>query len=324
MAITFKGILADEMSGYLELLHSASRDTESYASTFRSLDDYLVKSGASEKALPESLLMGWLSTLSIAGTTRNYEIARMRKFARYLAAMGIPAHELDFCRASSSYRAYTFSDEEFSRIIAVADSGKASYTNAESSIVFPILLRILYGSGLRIGEALALQWEDIDLDKGILVIKKAKNNRQRRVPVSDSLKELLVGYYKRRFSENDKSAYLFANREKTGKPYSVQTFGYWFSKVLEKAGIENQRKKPFERCISTHTLRHYFTFKSFQKAISEGRTFEETAPYLSAYLGHETFYGTERYITTDYGMYTDSQERVSAAIQSLFPEVSFE
>lgn len=312
------------MNSYLELLLSAGRNTESYVSTFRSLDDYLTKSKVSEKALTENLLKDWFLTLSIAETTKNYEIARIRKFARYLAAMDIPAYEPDFCRASSAYRAYTFSEDEFSRIIAVADSGMASYTNAESSVIFPVLLRVLYGSGLRVGEALALQWENVDLDNGILTIKKAKNNSQRRVPVSDSLNALLSRYHKKRFPDGDKSEYLFINREKTGKPYSVQTFGYWFSKVLEKAGIENRRSAPFERCISTHTLRHYFTFKSFQKAMTEGRSLEETAPYLSAYLGHESFYGTERYLTTDYTMYADSQEMISSAIQSLFPEVSFE
>ncbi len=324
MSITFNSILSQEMNDYLNLLHSAKRDTNSYVSTFKSLDNYLVKVKVTEKALSEELLLNWFSTLSIAETTRNYEIARMRKFTRYLNALNIPAFELDFFRAKSTFKAYTFTDEEFARIITVADSGKASYTNTESAFVFPLLLRVLYGCGLRVGEALALQWKDVDLYNGILTIKKAKNNKQRRIPVSNSLKSLLAQYYKRRFTGSDDSMFLFVNSEKTGKPYDSQTFGYWFSKVLEKAGIDNPRKTPFERCISTNTLRHYFTFLSFQKAVAEGRALEETAPYLSAYLGHETFFGTEKYLTTDYTMYTDSQERVSKAIQSVFPEVYFE
>lgn len=320
----FKSILSEEMTAFLELFRSAGRDTKSYVSTFRSLDSYLVKVCVSEKALTESLLTEWLRTLSVVDTTRNYEIARVRKFIRYLVAIDIPAYEPDYCRTSSEYKAYTFSEDEFSRIVAVADSGMVSYTDAESSVVFPVLLRVLYGSGLRVGEALSLRWEDIDTDNGILSIRKAKNNRQRRVPVSSSLNNFLVRYRRQRFLDGDKTEYLFVNREKTGKPYSIQTFGYWFSKVLGKAGIENRRETPFKRCISTHTLRHYFTFKSFQKAVTEGRSLEETAPYLSAYLGHESFYGTERYITTDYTMYTDSQEKVASSIQSLFPEVTFE
>ena len=44
MEIIFKGSLSHEMYEYLDLLRAGKRDTESYISTFRSLDDYMVKS----------------------------------------------------------------------------------------------------------------------------------------------------------------------------------------------------------------------------------------------------------------------------------------
>ena len=153
---------------------------------------------------------------------------------------------------------------------------------------------------------------------------QAKNNKQRRVPIGNSLKDLLNRYHNRRFAGCDNDEFLFGNSGKDGKPYLKVTFWYWFGKVIQKANICNERKEPFERGISPHTLRHYFTFKSFQKSIAEGRTLEEIAPYLSAYLGHETFYGTEKYLTTDYTVYSDSQEMMEKAIHSVFPEVNFE
>ncbi|NLN40337.1 MAG: tyrosine-type recombinase/integrase [Smithella sp.] len=324
MDILFKSVLSQEMYEYLDLLRSAKKDTESYVSTFRSLDEYMVKSKVNEKSLTDGLVREWLKTLSTAETTKNCIIARIRVFSRYLTALSIPACEPDFCRASSAHVTYTFTDEEFASIITVADNFKASYTKTETAHIFPILLRVLYGCGLRVGEALALRWENIDSDAGIITILEAKNNRQRRVPISDSLTDLLQQYRDRRFPDGNGSDFLFANFENAGKPYLTVTFWYWFGKVIEKAGIRNKRNEPFERCISPHTLRHYFTFKSFQKAVAEGRVLEECAPYLSAYLGHESFYGTEKYLTSDYTMYTDSQERTAKAIQFVFPEVVFE
>lgn len=321
---TFKSILSQEMCEYLDLLHAAKKDTENYISTFRSLDDYLVKAKVQEKALPEALVLEWLNTLTVAETTRNYIIGRIRRFSRYLNAVDICACEPDFRRASSQHMTYTFSNEEFDTIIEVADGFKVSYTKTETAYIFPILLRVLYGSGLRVGEALALRWEDIDLATGVITIKQAKNNKQRRVPISNSLNDLLKHYQNRRFSGCNNSSFLFGNSEKGGNHYQVGAFWYWFRKVIQKANIYNEREKPFERCISPHTLRHYFAFKSFQKSIAEGRTLEETAPYLSAYLGHETFYGTEKYLTTDYTVYFDSQEIVDKATQSVFPEVRFD
>jgi integrase len=104
----------------------------------------------------------------------------------------------------------------------------------------------------------------------------------------------------------------------------VNTFCIWFSGVLDAAGIPNTRSTKYERIISPHCLRHYFTFKSFLKSEAEGRPLEQTAPYLSTYLGHNNLYGTEKYLSTDYTLYEGSHERMNKSIGGLFPEVQFE
>ena len=324
MAFQLKSVLATEMYEYLDLLNGAEKDTESYISTFKSLDKYLVGSNITIKALPEELLQDWLKTITSSARNKNGYIARVRKFARYLSALNIPAVEPDFYRAASTYLAYTFTDEEFATIVAAADDFRANAVESETSYKFPIMFRVLYGCGLRVGEALALQWGDINFDVGTITIKRAKNNKQRRLPIKDSLTDILKLYRERRFPDCDGSEYLFGNADKDGIPYLQNTFRYWFIKVLWQAIISNERTAHIERCISPHTLRHYFTFKSFLNAESEGRSLEEIMPYLSAYLGHESFFGTEKYLTTDYTVYTDSQERVARAIESLFPEVRFQ
>jgi integrase len=324
MAFSLKSVLAPEMYEYLDLLNGAEKDTESYISTFKSLDRYLVALNTTEKALPESLIQGWVKTLQCSPKSKNYNIGRIRKFSRYLNALAIPACEPDFCRASSKYLPYTFTDEEFAAIIAAADDFKAIAVPSETSYKFPVMLRVLYGCGLRVGEALALQWKDINLIEGIIDIRKAKNNRQRRVPMKSSLTNILRLYRKRRFPDGPDTEFLFGNADKEGRPYLQTTFRDWFIRVLRQAKITNDRTAHFERCISPHILRHYFTFNSFLNAESAGYALEEIAPYLSAYLGHTSFLGTEKYLTADYTMYTDSHERVARAVESLFPEVKFE
>lgn len=324
MAFELKSILAPEMYEYLDLLTDAKKDTESYISTFKSIDEYLVSSKITERALSDELLQSWLKTITSSSRNKNGYIARIRKFSRYLSALNIPACEPEFCRASSTYLPYTFTDEEFATIIDAIDNFKANAIKSETSYKFAVMFRVLYACGLRVGEALALQWKDINVDEGIITIRKAKNNRQRRVPVKASLTDILKLYRERRFPDSDGSEFLFGNADKDGKPYLQSTFRGWFIGILRQAKISNERTVHFERCISPHVLRHYFTFKSFLNAESEGRTLEEVAPYLSAYLGHESFSGTEKYLSTDYTVYTDSHERVARAIESLFPEVSFE
>ncbi len=324
MSFCLKSILALEMYEYLDLLNGAKKDTESYISTFKSLDEYLISAKIKEKALPEDLIQKWLKTITSSSRSKNGYIGRVRKFSRYLTALSIPAYEPDFCRATSAYLPYTFTDEEFAEIIGAVDNFKANAIKSETSYKFAVMLRVLYGCGLRVGEALALQWEDINDADGVITIKKAKNNRLRRVPIKNSLKDILVLYRKRRFPNCSENEYLFGNADNDGKPYLQATFRYWFIKIIKQSKISNERTTHFERCICPHTFRHYFTFKSFLNAESEGKALEETAPYLSAYLGHESFFGTEKYLSTDYTVYTDSHERVARAIESLFPEVNFQ
>ena len=323
MEIKLQSVFASEMESYLELLRAANHSTEDYVYTFRSLDRFLVKNHITEKCLTESVLSAWLSEKNVTACSRNKEIRRMRVFAKYLRALNIFAYEMDTCKEDKTYQAYTFSDNEMRRIFEIADSGSVSYVEKDTKYIFPVVLRILYGTGLRISEALNLKWDDVDFAQGTLLIRETKNNKQRKVPMHPSLTEILKQYKTRRLMDDAPDEYLFANRERTLRPYEYPAFAYWFSKLLKAADIDNTRHRPFERCICTHDLRHNFAFRSFQKALIDGKRLEDTMPFLVAYLGHETFAETEKYLTTKYELYTDSQKLVSDAIQSVFPEVQF-
>lgn len=321
----YKSILATEIYDYLQLLKSADKSLQSYKVTFKSLDAYMVKTNIQEKVLSERLISDWLKSLNCKPITKNAKIVHLRQFARYLSALEIPAYEPELLRAHSDFVAYTFTDEEFAAIITAADNFTTLGNRANTtSCVFPMLLRILYGCGLRIGEALELRQGDIDFDHNVIIIRKAKNYKQRFVPISDSLANVLKLYCGRQFADKPNSELLFESNKNHGKPYLDWTFRNWFLKILEAAGIAVYRKEPFDRSISPHTLRHYFTYKSFLKSEENGRSLEETAPFLAAYLGHESLLETEKYLTTDYTLYENSQKRMNESIGGLFPEVTFE
>src|ERR1035438_2112012 len=81
-------------------------------------------------------------------------------------------------------------------------------------VMLPVLFRLLLGCGLRISEALGLRLGDTDLDNGILVIRKSKFNKDRLIPLSDSLlavlREYSATYHK--ISKDDKDPF-FAHRD---------------------------------------------------------------------------------------------------------------
>jgi integrase len=317
--------LAGEMYDYLKLLENAGQNSIRYRTTFYNLDAFLVNNNVSEKALSESVVSRWLKTLTCGPKSKWNYTCTIRKFARYLTALEIPAYEPELYKTQSSYVAYTFSDEEFAAIIAAADNFAAiKRAENETSYVFPMLLRILYGCGLRLGEALALRWGDIDFKSEVIVIRKAKNHKQRIVPISSSLTETLRLYNARKIKDNPDASLLFESHRNKGLSYLNNTFRIWFLQILEDAGISNVRSTRSERIISPHTLRHYFTFKSFLKSEAEGRSLEESGARLAAYLGHESLSGTEKYITSNYVLYRASHTRMEENIGNLFPEVNFE
>ena len=182
-SLPFSSIFADEMRQYLELAESADKVTESYYYTFKRLDDFIVKQNYQEKILSADIQYAWINTLDTSSRSRAGEASRLRQFARYLNALGIPAIEIESVRVSSDYVAHNFTDDEIARIIDAADNLISHMNVFVVKEYFPLILRILIGCGMRITEVLELRWTDINLDTGVITVVNAKNKRQRFVPM---------------------------------------------------------------------------------------------------------------------------------------------
>ena len=326
MRYEFESVLSLEMRGYLQLQIDAGKSAASLRSTLNEFDRFLVERQLREKALSEQVVTDFIAGKNITAATKANIIGHLRGFSRYLASLKIYAEVPDAPIYRKSYSPYIFSDAEFSRMIRVCDSFEGNIKqDTYSSYVFPVLLRILYGCGLRLSEGLNLRFCDINLETGVIAIEIAKNNKQRRVPMNETLKELLKTF--RKCCENREAFkvddYLFASPRRGGKPYLQCSFAFWFGKILEKAEIPKLTLNRRERGICPHCLRHLFVHKSFLKSEAEGRKFDDTVPFLSEFLGHVSLYETEKYLQKDYTLYESSQNRVNAGIGGLFPKVVF-
>jgi integrase len=324
MKYVFAGIFASEMERYLKLLREAGRYTAKIQSSLRGLDRYLAESGSAQKVLDADTVSAWIKTRDVSSRTTAGDIACIKGFAKYLASLGIEADCPESPKVRSVYVPYIFSDAEIGRIIAAADNFEAGRSLTRSAIVFPILLRVLYGCGLRLGEGRVLRWKDVDLDGGILTIREAKNLKQRFVPMDDSVTNLLKSYRAATQADGICADYLFESSVNPCEPFRNNTFYEWFRKALDAAGIGYAKGNRMERGPCPHCLRHCFTLKSFLKSEDCGRRFEDTAPILAAYLGHDSPKETEAYLRSNHTVYTRSHQRVSAAIGYLFPEVNFD
>ena len=112
------------------------------------------------------------------------------------AAYVYPAEK--YVKVRSDFCPYIFNHEEIRRLFEVVDHLPYWGRYPKYHLIYPMLLRILYGCGLRLNEALLLKTGDVDTTQGVLYLSNTKNGSQRCVPMSVSLWKY-VDYYLEQF-----------------------------------------------------------------------------------------------------------------------------
>ncbi|MEX1031500.1 MAG: tyrosine-type recombinase/integrase [Paenibacillaceae bacterium] len=318
---TFVNPLKYEMASYIALQKNAGRYISHIERTCAGLDKYLVASGKSEKSLKEADITGWISTLQVAHATKKKYFSVLKGFSVYLQSLGIHCTLPSFSRnRGTAYTPYIFSDDEWLRIINESDNliYSLNHLGSDTPIGFPVLVRLLYTCGLRLNEALNIRVSDIDFEEGVLIINKAKRNRQRFVPMKPSMTETLSAYCARIGIMPTAEAFVFSNN---GKAYSDSWAQRWFSAILNKAGTHYYRKTRHERGPCLHCLRHTFVFQSFRQSKKMVDSLNELVPILSTYLGHVNIMETDRYLRFSYELYTEAHKSICDYTEGIFPGV---
>ncbi len=123
-----------------------------------------------------------------------------------------------------------------------------------SHIFYPVLFRTLYGTGMRISEALTLTMEDVDLKEQTLHIVNPKNHKDRLLPISDSITEYCRWYQEKIHPVYHKDDLFFMSNRGTGS-YSRNNVQVFFSRMIADADIPTHGYKGGGPHL--HCLRHY-------------------------------------------------------------------
>ena len=145
---------------------------------------------------------------------------------------------------------------------------------AHNNIKHKVMLSLINSCGLRCGELLSLKPIHIDSKRNIVVLKNAKGQKDRIVPLSLKILEMLRNYYK----IFRPTTYLFEGQT-AGMPYDSRSLQLVLKQALKKAGIT----KP----VTLHWLRH-----SYATHLLESGT---DLRYIQELLGHSSSKTTEIY-----------------------------
>jgi integrase/recombinase XerD len=223
------------------------------------------------------------------------KLSALRGFYRFAIARGYTTSSplpLTVPKEPRTFVPYIYSREEMKRLLAAtADRERCNL----SSLTCRTLLLLLYGTGLRIGEAVGLNLADVDLDSGILCIRESKFYRTRLVPTGPDLTSVLAQYAAERNKWpplNPDAAFLLTKR---GQRLSRAGAEQAFKHLRDRAQIHRDDSARYQPRL--HDLRHTYTVTRLVSWYREGADVQRLLPQLATYLGHVHIAATQHYLT---------------------------
>ncbi len=289
----YSSVLKDEFHRYLKVRATKGYDDRSVY-ILHSLDKYLTDHNVCNKELSPVIIDGWLaeSSESICASTLEHYVSNAIGFGKFLNSLGYSAFAPECPNFTDTYIPYIFTRDEIDAIFNAADN--MEFGAERSRYQFPMFLRLLYGTGLRHGEALKLRLSDVDLDNGILTILNAKGNRDRLIPMDVSLTEILRAYCRGLYATQLNNPLIFEGE--TGKVREQCWSRSLFGKLLASLNMERQNLPRYARWICLHCFRHTFAVSSLRQQELAGVDSYDASPLLSLYLGHAKLMETQHYL----------------------------
>lgn len=219
-------------------------------------------------------------------------LVMVRGFAKYLQTIeprhDVPPFELLPHRRTRG-EPYIYEPAEITALLAAT----TTLRNELRTETYRTFLGLLAVSGIRTGEAIALDDADFDLRRGVLVIRKTKFGKTREVPLHRSSARALTGYQhdRDRLVPRRRSHSLFVST--VGARLIYQNVHDTFLKLVYAAGLgERDPRRP-----RIHDLRHTFAVRTVLAWHRAGEDVEAKLPTLSTYLGHIGPSSTYWYLT---------------------------
>lgn len=246
-------------------------------------------------------------------------------FCKYMCGIGIECYipRTPKKGRQNDYIPYIYTHEEIQSLFSTCDRLRGFHNlNRTAMFVMPTLCRLLYSTGIRIGEALALKNEDVDFENRVIYVNKTKNGQQRLAAINESLLKVLKSYesFRNKIPINDvhQSDHCFFVTQ-LGKSCRYGSAQLWFGKILYFSGIPKHTCPNLPRI---HDLRHTAAVHSLEKLVKNGMDIYCALPLISAFLGHKNISSTETYVRLTHDMFPDliKMENITSYA---FPELQY-
>ena len=180
-------------------------------------DSYFDRNGYTGIRITKSMVDDFVYSSLEQPSTHYLKERLLRDFALFLVRHGYQEVYVAQIKSAPikkcSHIPYIFTEEEMRHIFTAVDAWEDSfYTNRH--LIDPVLFRLLYGTGMRVSEALNLMVKDFNRNNGVLTVYQAKNYKNRLIPIAPGLADR-IGKFINVFHKYSKdTAFLFQSPRK--------------------------------------------------------------------------------------------------------------
>lgn len=265
--------------------------------TLKGLRDFLVREGTHD--LDQITFDRWCLHLApLAANTLRGRQQKVHRFCQYRRRNDpdcfVP-DPLSFARQQPYRAPVLVNPEQVARMLACADRLPPTANSPLRAEVLRLAIVLLYTSGLRRGEVLALTLDDVDERAGVIRVRESKFHKSRFVPLSESAHAELRRYLKARLAASDDirpNAPLLCNRSRGWRPYTGTGLRDGIIRLFGQADVRDTQ----HRCPRVHDLRHSFAVEVLTRLYRRGEDVQSRLPHLALYMGHVSIASTAYYL----------------------------
>ncbi|MBA3672782.1 MAG: tyrosine-type recombinase/integrase [Gemmatimonadaceae bacterium] len=282
------------------------------ASSLRRFVEFVEAQGAD--FVTTDLALRWaVQPVGVQRATHAGRLRIVRGFATWLQATDrrtqVPPHRL-LPAQQRRPTPYIYSNHEIVEIVAASDSFRSLSRRA----TFKTLIGLLAATGLRPGEALALDIADVDLISGVLSVRYSKFGKSRFVPLDESARMAMIAYAAFRDTvhpRRETSAFFVSKRGLRLRPGATRrTFALLCQQVSLRSPSAPRR---IGRGPRLQDMRHTFATRRLIEWYRAGLDVDRLMPRLATYLGHGHVAETYWYIQAVPELLQLATERIETA-----------
>ncbi len=228
--------------------------------------------------------------------TAAHRLAMVRRFARYClkfdAATEIPPLGLFGPEGGRRLTPHIYTDQEIDALLEAASALPPA--GGLRGVGCATIFGLIAATGLRTGEATALQRSDVDLNQGLLHIRQAKGGKSRWVPLHPTTTKALQHYAQRRDRDArsaGRDAFFVFER---GRAASTRNVEEYFRRLRRGLQWRARGAHPAPRICD---LRHRFITYQLTRWHEKGTDVDRRMLALSTYVGHSHVSFTHWYVT---------------------------